>query len=113
VVPKDRPRESAHPKQWRRALDWYLHWLRACPEEKADTRQLPIRAQAAVKAACLQLGMAPCKAKCYGRWVRRYATFAGSEREMKKEETANRFLFPVTQDKVRPRSSRKQAINDC
>lgn len=43
--------------------------------------------------------------------VRRYATFAGSERAMKQEETANRFLLPVTQDEARPWPTRKQAIN--
>lgn len=111
VVPKDRPRESAHLQQWQRALDWYLRWLSACAEEKGDPQRLPIRAEAAVKAACVRLGMAPRTAQCYGRWVRHYATFAGSEREMKKEETANRFLVSVTQDKGRPWSTRKQAIN--
>lgn len=111
VVPKDRPRESAHLQQWRRALDWYLRGLGACAEEKADSGDLPQRAAAAVKAACLRLGMAPCTAKCYVAWVRRYATFAGSERAMKQVETANRFLLPVTQDEARPRSTRKQAIN--
>ncbi len=120
VVPKDRPRESSHLEQWRRAIDWYLHWLSACAEvhwlnasaeERADPQRLPIRAVAAVKAACVRLGMAPRTGQCYGNWVRRYAIFAGSEREMKKEETANRFLLSVTQDEGRPWSTRKQAIN--
>lgn len=114
VVPKDRPRESSHLQQWRRALDWYLHWLSACAVEKGEPQRLPQRAtaaEAAARAACVRLGMARRTAQSYGRWARRYATFAGSEREMKKEETANRFLLSVTQDEACPWPTRKQAIN--
>ena len=111
VVPKDRPRESSHLEQWKRAVDWYLNWLSACAEERVDHERLPIWAEATVKAACVRLGLAPRTGQCYGFWVRRYATFAGSEREMKKEETANRFLHSVTQDGGCALSTRKQAIN--
>lgn len=111
VVPKDRPREASHLEQWQRAIDWYLNWLSAGASERVDHWRLPTRSQARVRAACFRLGLAQRTAQCYGSWVRRYATFAGSDREMRKEETANRFLNSVTQDEGCSMSTRKQAFN--
>jgi len=76
-----------------------------------DHKRLPVRMEAAAKAACVRLGLAPGTGRCYGIWVRRYVTFAGSEREMKREETANRFLHAVMQDEGCAYSTRKQALN--
>jgi len=111
VVAKDRLRESSHLEQWKRAIDWYLNWLSACAKERVDHKRLPERMQAAARAACVRRGLARRTEQCYGAWVRRYATFAGSEREMKREETANRFLHSVMEDEGGAYSTRKQALN--
>jgi len=111
VVPEDRPRESLHLEQWKRAISWYLNWVSACAGETVNHKRLPIRMQTAVNAACARRGLARRTRQCYGAWVRRYATFAGSEREMKREETASRFLHSVVQDEGCAYTTRKQALN--
>ncbi len=111
VVPDDRPRESRHLEQWKGAMDWYLDWLNACAKEEVDHKSLATRMQAAVRAAGARRGMALRTAYSYSGWVKRYAAFAASEREMKRKKTAHQFMESVMQDNSHAYSSRKQALN--
>lgn len=111
VVPEDRPREPRYLEQWKSAMDWYLNWLNACREEGLDHGSLANQVQAAVKAAGARRGMAPRTRRSYSMWVKRYAAFAGSEREMNRRETAIRFMELMMQDENYAYSSRKQALN--
>ena len=38
--------------QWEAAIHWYLEWLEACAEAKADHRSLPERVREAVAEIC-------------------------------------------------------------
>ena len=48
---EERPREAWQLEQWEAALQWYIAWLDACAEAKADHRSLPERVRAAVQSA--------------------------------------------------------------
>lgn len=111
VVPDGRPRKPEQLKQWEDAIKWYLNWLDACAIEDADHLSLPERAGAAVRSAGVRNGLAPRTIQCYTGWVARFATFAGRDREMRRLETANRFLASVVDDEDFSYSTQKQALN--
>jgi Phage integrase, N-terminal SAM-like domain len=111
VVPEDRPREPRQLEKWENAIQWYLNWLDACAQERAEHRSLSERVRAAVRSAGARCGLAPRTILCYGAWVERYATFARSEREMRRLETANRFLTSVVDDGHCAYPTQKQALN--
>ena len=111
VVPEGRPRKPGQLEQWEDAIKWYLNWLDACVIEDADHLSLPERAVVAVWSAGARLGLAPRTIRCYVGWAARYATFAGRDREMRRLETANRFLASVVDDEDLSYSTQKQALN--
>jgi hypothetical protein len=111
VVPDGRPRKSGQLKQWEDAIKWYLNWLDACAIKNTDHLSLPERAGAAVRSAGARHGLAQRTIRCYMGWAARYATFAGSDREMRRLETANRFLASVVNDEDSSYSTQKQALN--
>ncbi len=104
-------REDWQLEQWEDALHWYLKWLEACAEVKADHRSLPERLRAAVRSAGARRGLATTTKRCYGAWAARYAKFAGGEREAMEVETASRFLGSVVDDEDCAYSTQKQALN--
>ncbi|MEO8615627.1 MAG: phage integrase N-terminal SAM-like domain-containing protein [Luteolibacter sp.] len=111
VVPQGRPRKPRQLEQWEDAIKWYLNWLDACAIENADHRNLPEWARTAVRSAGARRGLALGTVGCYSGWAARYATFAGRDREMKRLETANRFLASVVDDEDCSYSTQKQALN--
>ena len=111
VVPKDRPREPRQLEQWQNAIKWYLNWVDACAEDGAEQRSLPGRVEAATWSAARRRGLTWSTEQCYGKWTRRYATFASSDREMRRLGTANRFLLSVFNDENCAYSTRKQLLN--
>jgi Phage integrase, N-terminal SAM-like domain len=111
VVPVDRPRESWQLEQWKNAIQWYLNWLDACAVDHTEYRTLPEWALAAAQAAGTRRGLSPITIGCYKAWAKRYAAFAGSEREMRRLETANRFLAAVVDDAQSAYPTQKQALN--
>jgi integrase len=111
VLGEDRRREDWQLEQWNDAIKWYLKWLEACSEDGADHRSLPERVRAAVNSAGSRRGLAPRTKDCYGGWAARYATFAGDEREVMREETATRFLASVVDDEDCAYTTQKQALN--
>ncbi len=111
VLGKGRQREAWQLEQWGDAIQWYLNWLKACAEEGGDHRSLPERVRAAVNSAGSRRGLAPRTKQCYTLWAARYATFAGDEREVIREETATRFLTSVVDDEDCAYSTQKQALN--
>lgn len=106
-----RLREDWQLEQWEAALHWYLKWLEACAEAKADHRSLPERVRAAVQAAGGRRGLATATKRCYGAWAARYAAFAGGEQDVMEVETASRFLASVVNDDDCAYSTQKQALN--
>ena len=98
VLREDHPRESWQLEQWEAAIHWYLNWLKACEEAKADHRSLEERLRAAVNAAGSRLGHARRTKQSYGAWLARYGKFAGGDREAMQMETATRFLTSVVDD---------------
>ncbi len=98
-------------EQWEKAIRWYLDWLNACAEARADHRSLRERLRTAVHAAGSRRGLKPRTKQCYGAWAARYASFAGGEREAMREETATRFLTSVVDDEDCAYSTQKQALN--
>lgn len=111
VLREDRTRENWQLEQWEEAIRWYLKWLDACVEAKADHRSLPERVRAAVGSAGSRRGLALRTQQCYGAWAARYAKFAGSERAVMQVETATRFLTSVVDDEDCAYSTQKQALN--
>jgi hypothetical protein len=111
VVPTERPRESWQLEQWKNAIQWYLNWLDACAVDHAENRTLPEWALAAAQSAGTRRGLSPSTIRSYKAWAKRYAAFAGSEREMRRMETANRFLASVVDDGQSAYPTRKQALN--
>lgn len=111
VLREDRPREHWQLEQWEAALKWYLQWLEACAEAKADHRSLPERVRAAVHSAAARRGLALTTKRCYGAWVARYAAFAEDERAVMEVSTATRFLASVVEDEDCAYSTQKQALN--
>ena len=111
VVPAGRPRNPGQLEQWEDAIEWYLNWLDACVIENADHLSLPKWAGAAARSAGARHGLAPQTIKCYMGWAARFATFAGRDREMRRLETANRFLASVVDDEAFSYSTQKQALN--
>jgi integron integrase len=111
VLREGRPREDWQLEQWEAALDWYLKWLEACAEARADHRSLPERVRAAVQAAGARRGLATNTKRCYGAWAARYAAFAEGEREAMEVGTASRFLTSVVEDEECAYSTQKQALN--
>jgi len=111
VVPDGRPRKPEQLKQWEDAIKWYLNWLDACAIEDADHLGLPERAGAAMRSAGARHGLAPRTIQCYMGWAARFAIFAGRDREMRRLETANRFLASVVDDEDFSYSTQKQALN--
>jgi hypothetical protein len=111
VIPKDRPRDTRQLKQWKNAIQWHLNWLDASAEERAEHRSLSERVRAAVRSAGARCGLAPRTIRCYGTWAERYAAFARGEREMRRLETASRFLTSVVDDGRCAYPTQKQALN--
>lgn len=111
VVPQGRPRKPRQLEQWEDAIKWYLNWLDACAIENTDHRSLAEWARTAVRSAGTRRGLARRTIECYLGWAARFATFAGSESEMRRLETANRFLASVVDDKGCSYSTQKQALN--
>jgi len=111
VLREGRPREPWQLEQWEAALQWYLKWLEACAEAKADHRSLPERVRAAVQSAGGRRGHATTTKRCYGAWAARYAAFAGGEREVIEVGSASRFLTSVVDDEECAYSTQKQALN--
>lgn len=111
VVPQGRPRKHRQLEQWAGAIKWYLNWLDACAIENTDHRSLREWARTAVRSAGVRRGLALRTTRCYGGWAVRYATFAGHDREMRRLETANRFLASLVDDEDCSYSTQKQALN--
>ena len=111
VQREGRPREDWQLEQWEAALHWYLKWLEACEEARADHRSLAERVRASVQSAGARRGLALTTKRCYGAWAARYAAFAGGEREVMRAETASRFLASVVDDEDCAYSTQKQALN--
>lgn len=111
VVPAGRPRKPEQLEQWEDAIEWYLNWLDACVIENADHLSLPEWAGAAARSAGARHGLAPRTIQCYMGWAVRFATFAGRDREMRRLETADRFLASVVDDEDFSYSAQKQALN--
>ncbi len=111
VQREGRPREPWQLEQWEAAVHWYLKWLEACAEAKADHRSLPERVRVAVQSAGSRRGLAPTTKRCYGAWAARYARFAGGEREVMEEKMATRFLTSLVDDEDCAYSTQKQALN--
>ena len=111
VLRKDRTREDWQLVQWGDAIQWYLKWLGACAEVRADHRSLAERVRAAVRSACARRGLAPRTKQCYGAWAARYAAFAGNEGAVMEVATATRFLTSVVLDEDCAYSTQKQALN--
>lgn len=111
VLGKGRQREPWQLEQWEDAIKWYLAWLDACAEEGGDHRSLRERVRAATNSACSRRGHALRTKETYGGWLARYAAFAGTDREVMREETATRFLTSVVDDEDCAYSTQKQALN--
>jgi hypothetical protein len=111
VVPEGRPRKPGQLEQWEDAIKWYLNWLDACEIENTDRRSLPEWASTAVRSAGARRGLALRTIRCYRGWATRYAMFAGRDREMRRLETANRFLASVVDAEDCSYSTQKQALN--
>ena len=111
VLREDRTREDWQLVQWGDAIQWYLKWLAACAEVRADHRSLAERVRAAVRSACARRGLAPRTKQCYGAWAARYAAFAGNEGAVMEVATATRFLTSVVLDEDCAYSTQKQALN--
>ncbi|MGF1657172.1 MAG: integron integrase [Verrucomicrobiales bacterium] len=111
VLREDRPREPWQLEQWEAAIRWYLNWLNACLQEGADHRSLPERVRSAVSAAGARRGLARRTKQCYGAWVARFASFAGSEAAVMQVETASRFLTFIVAEEECAYSTQKQALN--
>jgi hypothetical protein len=111
VIPKERPRKPGQLELWEDAIKWYQNWLDACAIENTDHRNLLAWARTAVRSAGARRGLAPSTIQCYKVWGERFAMFAGREREMRRLETANRFLASVVDDEDCSYSTQKQALN--
>lgn len=111
VLREGRPREGWQLEQWEAAIQWYLRWLDACAEARADHRSLPERVRAAVQAAGARRGLAHSTKRCYGAWAARYANFGDDERALMRVETATLFLKSVVKDEDCAYSTQKQALN--
>jgi integrase len=111
VLREEHPREPWQLDQWEAAIQWYLNWLKACEEAKADHRSLEERLRAAVNAAGSRLGHARRTKQSYGAWLARYGKFAASDRAAMQVETATRFLTSVVDDEDCAYATQKQALN--
>ena len=111
VIREGREREKWQLEQWSDAMKWYLSWLAACVSAGADPRSLPERVRAAVHGAGSRRGLAPRTKQCYGAWAARFAKFSGDAREVRRVETATRFLMSVVNDEDCAYSTQKQALN--
>ena len=108
---EDRQRERWQLEQWAQAMQWYLKWLEACQVAGGDHRSLPERVRSAVYSACCRRGLARRTKQCYGAWAARYAVFAREDGEVRRVETATRFLTSVVDDEDCAYSTQKQALN--
>ena len=108
---KSRPREAWQLEQWTAAFGWYLDWLRFAETRGAEVRTLEERVFHAVDRAGGRRGLAIRTRQSYGRWVMRFARWAGDAKAVLQHEQARLFLGELVTREKQSFSSQKQALN--
>lgn len=108
---KSKPREAWQLEQWTTAFGWYLEWLRFAETRGAEVRTLEERVFQAVDRAGGRRGLAIRTRQTYGRWVMRFARWAGDAKAMLQQEQARLFLGELVTRERQSFSSQKQALN--
>lgn len=108
---KSKPREAWQLEQWTAAFGWYLEWLRFAETRGAEVRTLEERVFQAVDRAGGRRGLAIRTRQTYGRWVMRFARWAGDAKAMLQQEQARLFLGELVTRERQSFSSQKQALN--
>lgn len=108
---KSKPREAWQLEQWTAAFGWYLEWFRFAETRGAEVRTLEERVFQAVDRAGGRRGLAIRTRQTYGRWVMRFARWAGDAKAMLQQEQARLFLGELVTRERQSFSSQKQALN--
>ncbi len=108
---KSKSREAWQLEQWTAAFGWYLEWFRFAETRGAEVRTLEERVFQAVDRAGGRRGLAIRTRQTYGRWVMRFARWAGDAKAMLQQEQARLFLGELVTRERQSFSSQKQALN--
>ncbi len=104
-------REAWQWDQAKEAIGWYLQWLRHAETSSKQALTLEERVFQAVDRAGGRRGLALRTRQTYGRWVMRFARWAGSARATLQQAQARAFLTALVVEEKQSFSSQKQALN--
>ena len=105
-----KPRQAWQIEQWKEAIGWFLEWLRFAQAAGDEVRTLEERVYQAVDRAGGRQGLARRTRETYGRWVVRYARWAGSAKGAIRQDRARDFLTHLVTVEKQSFSTQKQAL---
>ena len=105
-----KPRKDWQLRNWAEGVRWFLDWLEISKRKGTKAVSVAERVHQAMESVGARRGLSPATRKSYRSWVRRFATWAGTEERILDERCCSEWLGTLVQIEQLAFSTQKQAL---